>query len=848
MSTLTCTLEPGSAVVVSSTPAEVIVQVVNTSDTIDAYTVSVFGVDPRWVTVMPARPTLFPGESAFVTIRLELPDTFPAGQRQCTVYVASENQPEQFAAMPLALFVNARDQVSMNVDPATVTAGRRAQFGIVVSNHGNSIAQIRPIATDPEELTEVLFEPVGLQLLPDQQAVVRANVSARRPWIGSPKVRVITFHSREQADDAPPPASTTGTFVQRPRIGRLAISLLGLVTAAAVFAAVLSYAFRNVVDEAKVDERVVNEALAKGGASGAAVSVRPATISGTVVSASTGKGIAGVQLQLFRSDNGAVAVGSAATADDGSFSFARLNEGKYRVRLSGAGFGAQWYPEARTFADAKDVEVPQGEPVKLDPIVLSGQAGSVSGTVVAADPAGATATLVVTSRNDASLFAVVATTKVGADGSFAIPDVPTPGEYRLMIEKPGSATASRSISLAPSEQITGLKITLGGGSGLITGQVTANGVPLGGASIAASNGTDTFSTVSLTDGNVGFFALRGLDAAARYTLTVTLAGYRVESRTVMADETAQPVAITLFGSTGSISGRVLGPGGVPLGGVAVNISGGATPVSTSTISAGAQTGSWMASSLDLPGSYTVTFSKPGFVSQTRRVSLDDSGGGQVTGIDAALSASTATVTGLVIDAGGAPVPHATVTLGGGSDARSILSADRSPGRFSFTNVQAGSYTITVDRTGSVSVVQVVTVRAGETASYTLQLGRQASLQGRVLLNGSPYVGAVVKLFVPANFPNGAALDPPKPVQIGTDGSYNFATLTAPADYVVAVYESSTSVEVLDSKVIAAVPGTMVQVPDFTFTSTAAPTTAAPTTAAPTTAAPILAATTGSSAP
>lgn len=814
MSVVQCALDRSSAVITANSPTAFTVTVVNTSDAIDAYEVSVFGMDARWVEVSPARPTLFPGESAEVTIRLVLPESFPAGTRQCTVYVASHNRREDFRALPLTLSVDARTLVTLTLDPATVNGRRRAQFGLVVQNHGNGIAEIEPQAIDPEDLATVHFEPPLLQLLPQQQALIKAHVSARQPWVGSPKARVLTFQSAPQITDDDPPASATGTFVQRARIGRLVFSLLGLLTAAAVFAAVLSHAFRNVVDEAKVDERVVNEALAKGGAAGSAVSVRPATINGSVLSVSTGSGIAGVQVQLFRSDNGSVAVGSAATGDDGTFAFARLNKGTYRVRLSGAGFGVQWYPSAQSFADATDVEVDTGATVSLDVVALSGQPGSVEGTVIADDPVGAIATLVIPGRTDPNVPAVVATARVGADGSFALANVPTPGDYELIVTQEGRGTASRPLSLAPAEQVTGLTIALGAGDGVVTGHITAAGSPLGGVKIDASNGTQTLSTVSLTDGDVGFFALRGLATPARYTLTISKDGYRVESRTVTLGDNGAVVDVALASATGAISGHVVGPGGLPLGGVKVDVTGGPSPVITSTISDGAQTGQWSLSGVESPGSYTVTFSKAGYVSQTRRVTLDDSvAGGQATGIDAALAPSTATVAGMVLDADNVPVAHATITLSGGDLHRVMSSADSPAGAFSFSGVQPGSYTISADRTGSVSVVQVVTVRPGETANYTLQLGRQASFVGLVTDNGFPADGIIVRLYAPAAFPGTPAAALASTVT-ANDGSFAFPALEAPKDFVVAVYDPGAPGDALDSQLVSSVPGTEITVPVF----------------------------------
>ena len=48
---------------------------------------------------------------------------------------------------------------------------------------------------------------------------------------------------------------------------------------------------------------------------------------------------------------------TAATGDDGSYAFGRLNAGTYRIKFSGAGFADQWYEIGRVFAEAKDLKV-----------------------------------------------------------------------------------------------------------------------------------------------------------------------------------------------------------------------------------------------------------------------------------------------------------------------------------------------------------------------------------------------------------------------------------------------------------------------------------------------------------
>ena len=86
--------------------------------------------------------------------------------------------------------------------------------------------QARPEGVDPEDVVEIDFEPPTVVLPPGRREVVQADVRGGRPWFGQPKPRVLSF---SLGADSPP---AMATFVQRPRIGRWLISLLGLVTVA----------------------------------------------------------------------------------------------------------------------------------------------------------------------------------------------------------------------------------------------------------------------------------------------------------------------------------------------------------------------------------------------------------------------------------------------------------------------------------------------------------------------------------------------------------------------------------------------------------------------------------------
>ena len=795
--------------------ARIAVSITNTGAVIDAYDVSTFGLDPQWVDLRPARLSLFPGETGIVEATIALPEDFPAGDRMIALHVRSENDPTEFSLAQVNLDVAERPRTTLRVDPAMIIGGNKAVFGLVVANEGNATIEVQPDGVDPEDKAEIEFEPASLVLAPGRREVVRARVTGGRPWFGQPTPRVIQFGLRNQ------PAEAVGTFLQRPRIGRWLISLLGLITVAAVFAAVLSRTFDQVISEAKTDDALLNAALEESQEAGAVVPVNAASVSGTVISSTNGQGVAGVQADLFSSDNGLVPLASAATNADGQFAFGKLGTGTFRLRFTGAGFAEQWYEAGATFADATDIEVEEGGAVELAEIELGGLPGSIRGVVVADDPTGAVATLVVPGTADPEVDAEVLEVDVSADGSFLFEEVPSPADYQLVVAKPGFATDVRSVVLGPAQALEGIEIVLREGDGVIGGRILSPAGPLGGVEIEATDGTTTVSTVSLTEGDVGFFALRSLPTPGTYTVTVTRDGYSSQAVTVTLTDGQQitDLSISIAPDTGSLTGNAGLSGIGPAGGVTVTITGGEVELTTVSASIGT-VGEWVAEQLPVPATYTITFSRSGYVSQTRLVDLDPVAGTAIaTGIDATLLPADATVRGVVRGVDGAPVAGATIVLTDGTTERRLTSATEPLGEFEFAKVPAGTYTLDASLPGTTPAVVLVNLTPGELEELDLRLQQRASLLGQVLRSDPqtgqfvPFPGAVVRLFPAAAFP-GTPAQAVNTVTTDADGRYVFPSLEAPVNYVVAVYASSTAGDPLDSTLVQTVPSQAITVPTF----------------------------------
>ncbi len=786
----------------------VAVSITNSSSTIDGYRIRVFGLDPEWVTVTPARVAVFPGETVTVEIALSLPTLFPAGARQFTVQVVSENDPDDFSLVQLSANIANQPRARLKMDPVSVVGGKRATFSLIVFNDGNAPIHAIPEGVDPEETATFEFVPPSVDVKPGRRETVEVRVVGKRPWLGGPKARVLSF-----AVTTPQRVEAVASFVQRPRISRWLLSLMGLVAAAAVFAAVLSHSFEAVVDEASVDDDVLNRALDQGEAGGAKVPLNPLSITGMVTSRTSGEGIAGVEADLFLEGDIAVPLFKAATTDDGSYAFGRLAAGTYVLRFSGAGFADIWYPDGAAPADAGVITLTSDEPGELDPVEIGGRPGSISGLVIIDDPKGVTATLFLEGQIDVDTNAVVQKVKVGAEGGFAFENVASPNTYTLLVEKPGYAPDVRQIVLLPAQVITGIEVTLRQGNGAILGQVTSPGGPLGGVLIEATDGTTRISTASLTEGALGTFVLRGLPTPGTYTVTVRRAGFVGASRTITLGqaERVTDVLFTLARATGTLRGTVNLAGAGPLGGVKVTVTGSDVEISTTTISQGNAIGTYLLEGLPIPATYTISFSRAGLVPQVRLQDLDPfNGTADASGLDATMFTATAVVKGVIRGSDGQPVALAEVVLSDGTTTRVLSTAHTPLGEFEFAAVPPGTYTLGASLPGTTSAVVLVNVSAAEIKELDIQLAPQASVFGLVmkfdigLAQFVPFENATVRLFRAGDFPGSPGLAF-KEFTTGATGAYEFLELEAPADFVVAIYVNDISLNPLESRLLVTQP-------------------------------------------
>jgi len=187
----------------------------------------------------------------------------------------------------------------------------------------------------------------------------------------------------------------------------------------------------------------------------------------------------------------------------------------------------------------------------------------------------------------------------------------------------------------------------------------------------------------------GTYSFNGL-ADGRYTVTPSRAGYTFNPVNVVVTISGANVAADTFTATAvnaptsDISGTVSGAAGQD---VTVTLSG----ANTGTVFTDAN-GNYSFSGL-AAGGYTVTPSIAGYVSSPASTAVTIVSGQNVVGVDFMESVATARIFGSV--SGGA-VQNVTITLSGVNTGSAVTDAN---GKFSFTGLVEGNYTVTPSLAG-----------------------------------------------------------------------------------------------------------------------------------------------------
>ncbi len=703
------------------------------------------------------------------------------------------------------------------------------------------------------------------------QPVVRVvNVHLTRGGAGTTPAPGPTGRQGKRGSTPPPPDPeappvATASMVQKALLSRGPIGLVGLLAAITVFAVVITVALSRIVGQSAADRNLALEIAAANDA--AAAGSGSSGMTGTVRQLTSGDPVEGVAVIVYAAGQLVTPLATLATDDAGLWKISGLPAGDYQLAIRGAGFEPIWYPTSLDAENAETVTVEDDNIVAGLDVAIGGTPATISGTLVGDDVSDATVTLktpatavvapqegtdsaaaptaTTTSYDDEVLVparGIVATTRtrappapaepsplapseeggatvqtvaVGSDGAFSFGNVPSPSVYDLVVTKKGYATATQRIDVSAGENREGVEIHLLQGDGIISGEVSSDGKPLGGVTLTATSGQTSASTVSLTEGDKGSFTLRRLPTPGTYTVVATKDGFATQtvSLSLAEGQALTGVSLNLGAAAGGLEGKASILEGGPAGGVTVTVTDGTQTIQTATQSVpkdGRPIGSWRVSGLQIPGTYTVTLSRDDLASQTVSVTLDATGavapssiGATVTsnGIETVMRSSSAVVRGVVRqpDSGGVlrRVGEVTVQLSSGTTSFTVVAAsvpaDRR-GWYRIENVPPGTYTVSVSRPGVRPTSDIIHLTAGEDEEYHPQLLKAASLKGVVKdrdTGGADTRELLVELYRASDYPAVVY----RTTRADANGNYFFDDIDAPEVYVVQVRRNRGSVPV-----------------------------------------------------
>ena len=416
------------------------------------------------------------------------------------------------------------------------------------------------------------------------------------------------------------------------------------------------------------------------------------SISG-VVTGPDNAGVADVVVAASPFDGSPADNVSTTTDAAGHYRITGLGTGDYRVTFADPGFGVAYYPGTPDIAAASRVAV-------VDGVDTAGKdqhftaTGEIRGTVTSeGGGAIAGAAVMVTARRGGGGGSSI----TAADGSYAVTGL-ADGTYTVRVSAAGHLSVDHptDVTVSRGGVVSGIDVVLPV-AGVISGRVSApDGKPAVGVLVSAVSGDLTVPTATASDGTYSIDTL----PTGVYAVSFTIEGESapVEYYDDAADLSgATPVSVAagvaasgidaVLGPDPSLGGTVRKAGDGPLAGATVTVMPAAGAPYTATTDGD---GRYLFGRLP-DGTYTVSFSAPGYLAHTAAAPVKLVKHHPVFGVDALLHPA-ASIAGAVTALDGTPIAGATIEVRDESGAGATATSDAG-GNYLVGSLAAGNYVV-----------------------------------------------------------------------------------------------------------------------------------------------------------
>lgn len=223
------------------------VMIKNLGKIVEGYRLEVLGEPAAWAEVLPADVSVFPGseESATVVFTPPADDRPPGGSIPFAVKVQSTVDEENRIVVEGEIEIGQLFGLQAVLRPVTSHGRWRARHLLTVSNWGNTGAELRLTAHDPDEMLAFLIRPELLEVPLGGTATARIKIRTRHPQLRGTAVRrpfQVTCDPLGRSRTVGLPAAINqperpvvdGAFDQRPILTRAAVLVTAMIVAAVV--------------------------------------------------------------------------------------------------------------------------------------------------------------------------------------------------------------------------------------------------------------------------------------------------------------------------------------------------------------------------------------------------------------------------------------------------------------------------------------------------------------------------------------------------------------------------------------------------------------------------------------